>query len=85
MRGDIGFGFSPILCVTGTKRRSYMLKKDICMTTMYIYFQLGIPPGQPRGHPYIEVTFKIDANGIADITALDKGIRGKQLKGRYLF
>ena len=36
-------------------------------------FQLhGIPPA-PRGVPQIEVTFDIDANGILDVTAKDKG------------
>ncbi len=32
----------------------------------------GIPPA-PRGIPQIEVTFDIDANGIVNVTALDKG------------
>jgi molecular chaperone DnaK len=31
----------------------------------------GIPPA-PRGHPQIEVTFDIDANGIVNVTARDK-------------
>ncbi|HEY5943650.1 MAG TPA: molecular chaperone DnaK [Solirubrobacterales bacterium] len=36
-------------------------------------FQLsGIPPA-PRGMPQIEVTFDIDANGIINVSALDKG------------
>jgi molecular chaperone DnaK len=36
-------------------------------------FQLtGIPPA-PRGIPQIEVTFDIDANGIINVSALDKG------------
>src|SRR6186713_870926 len=36
-------------------------------------FQLvGIPPA-PRGLPQIEVTFDIDANGILNVTATDKG------------
>ncbi|SOV78653.1 heat shock protein 70 [Plasmodium reichenowi] len=40
-------------------------------------FQLeGIPPA-PRSVPQIEVTFDIDANGILNVTALDKGT-GKQ-------
>jgi molecular chaperone DnaK len=40
-------------------------------------FQLtDIPPSQ-RGIPQIEVTFDIDANGIIDVKALDKGT-GKQ-------
>ena len=36
----------------------------------------GIPPS-PRGVPQIEVTFDIDANGILNVTASDKGT-GKQ-------
>ena len=32
----------------------------------------GIPPA-PRGVPQIEVTFDIDANGILNVSALDKG------------
>ncbi len=41
-------------------------------------FQLdGIPPA-PRGIPQIEVTFDIDANGIVNVTAVDKGTGKKQ-------
>ena len=32
---------------------------------------MGIPPA-PRGVPQIEVTFDIDANGIVNVSALDK-------------
>ena len=32
----------------------------------------GIPPA-PRGTPQIEVTFEIDANGILNVGAVDKG------------
>ena len=32
----------------------------------------GIPPA-PRGTPQIEVTFEIDANGILNVAAVDKG------------
>ena len=32
----------------------------------------GIPPA-PRGQPQIEVTFEIDANGILNVGAEDKG------------
>jgi len=37
----------------------------------------GIPPA-PRGVPQIEVTFDIDANGILNVKALDKGTNKKQ-------
>ena len=41
-------------------------------------FQLdGIPPA-PRGIPQIEVKFDIDANGIVNVTAVDKGTGKKQ-------
>jgi molecular chaperone DnaK len=37
----------------------------------------GIPPA-PRGVPQIELTFDIDANGILNVTAKDKGTEKKQ-------
>ena len=37
----------------------------------------GILPAK-RGVPQIEVTFSIDANGILEVTALDKGTNKKQ-------
>ena len=37
----------------------------------------GIPPA-PRGVPQIEVTFNIDANGILNVTAKDKGTGKEQ-------
>lgn len=37
----------------------------------------GIPPA-PRGVPQIEVTFNIDANGIVNVTAKDKGTSKEQ-------
>lgn len=37
----------------------------------------GIPPA-PRGVPQVEVTFDIDANGILNVSALDKGTGKKQ-------
>merc|ERR1712087_171521 len=38
---------------------------------------VGIPPA-PRGRPQIEVTFDIDANGIVNVAAQDKGTGKKQ-------
>jgi len=38
---------------------------------------VGIPPA-PRGVPQIEVTFDIDANGIVNVSAADKGTGKKQ-------
>lgn len=44
-------------------------------------FQLvGIPPA-PRGIPQVEVTFDIDANGIVNVSAKDKGT-GKEHQGK---
>src|SRR5213596_1040697 len=41
-------------------------------------FQLvGIPPA-PRGMPQIEVTFDIDANGIINVSAMDRGTGNEQ-------
>jgi molecular chaperone DnaK len=40
----------------------------------------GIPPA-PRGIPQVEVTFDVDANGILNVSAMDKGT-GKQQKIR---
>ncbi len=40
---------------------------------------LGDIPPAPRGVPQIEVTFDIDANGIVNVSALDKGT-GKSQK-----
>lgn len=42
-------------------------------------FTLGDIPPAPRGIPQIEVTFDIDANGIVNVSALDKGT-GKSQK-----
>ena len=36
-------------------------------------FELSGIPMAPRGHPQIEVSFDIDANGILNVTAKDKG------------
>jgi len=38
---------------------------------------VGIPPA-PRGTPQIEVTFDIDANGIVNVSAKDKGTNKEQ-------
>src|SRR5205807_6332092 len=38
---------------------------------------VGIPPA-PRGVPQIEVTFDIDANGIVNVSAKDKGTSKEQ-------
>merc|ERR1712144_144216 len=41
-------------------------------------FQLdGIPPA-PRGTPQIEVSFDVDANGVLNVSAEDKGASGKK-------
>jgi len=42
-------------------------------------FNLGGIPPSPRGVPQVEVTFDIDANGILNVSACDKGT-GKQTK-----
>ncbi len=44
--------------------------------TLGKFHLVGIPPA-PRGMPQVEVTFDIDANGILNVTAQDKGT-GKQ-------
>merc|ERR1711985_61793 len=41
-------------------------------------FELGGIPPAPRGVPQIEVTFDIDANGVLNVTAQDKGASGKK-------
>ncbi|MCD7783495.1 MAG: Hsp70 family protein, partial [Firmicutes bacterium] len=41
-------------------------------------FQLDGLPAAPRGVPQIEVTFDIDANGIVNVTAKDKGTGREQ-------
>lgn len=46
-------------------------------------FMLGDIPPAPRGVPQIEVSFDIDANGIVNVSALDKGT-GKSQKSRSL-
>ncbi|MBQ4297282.1 MAG: Hsp70 family protein, partial [Clostridia bacterium] len=46
-------------------------------TTLGRFTLDGIPPA-PRGVPQIEVTFDIDANGIVNVTAQDKGTGKEQ-------
>ena len=43
----------------------------------------GIPPA-PRGVPQIEVTFEIDANGILNVGAEDKGTGALPLLARFM-
>ena len=46
-------------------------------TTLGKFSLMGIPPA-PRGMPQIEVSFKIDANGILNVSAADKKTGKKQ-------
>ncbi|MGN1186329.1 MAG: Hsp70 family protein, partial [Methanobrevibacter wolinii] len=46
-------------------------------TTLGRFQLVGIPPA-PRGVPQIEVTFDIDANGIINVSAKDKGTGKEQ-------
>merc|ERR1740133_548250 len=41
-------------------------------------FELGGIPPAPRGVPQVEVTFDIDANGVLNVSAEDKGASGKK-------
>merc|ERR1711865_1240793 len=41
-------------------------------------FELGGIPPAPRGVPQVEVTFDIDANGVLNVCAEDKGASGKK-------
>ena len=45
---------------------------------------VGIPPA-PRGVPQIEVTFDIDANGIVNVSAKDKGTGKEQQSMTFSF
>src|SRR3546814_1683225 len=51
---------------------------DVCSSDLFDL--VGIPPA-PRGVPQIEVTFDIDANGIVNVSAKDKGT-GKEQQTR---
>jgi molecular chaperone DnaK len=53
-------------------------KMAIDNRTLGKFFLAGIPPA-PRGMPQIEVSFDIDANGILNVSAKDKG-SGKEQK-----
>ncbi len=48
-------------------------------------FQLGNIPPAPRGVPQIEVTFDIDANGILNVTAKDRGHQQRAEDHHHLF
>lgn len=48
---------------------------------VFFYSKVGIPPA-PRGVPQIEVTFDIDANGIVNVSARDKGT-GKEQQSNF--
>merc|ERR1711935_793326 len=41
-------------------------------------FELGGIPPAPRGVPQVEVSFDIDANGVLNVSAEDKGASGKK-------
>lgn len=50
---------------------------------LFSSLQIGIPPA-PRGIPQIEVAFDIDANGIVNVSAKDKGT-GKEQQSKWLW
>jgi len=51
----------------------YQGEREMAVDNKFLgHFDLiGVPPA-PRGHPQIEVTFDIDANGILNVSAKDK-------------
>ena len=54
----------------------------ICRLKCILFIsQVGIPPA-PRGIPQIDVTFDIDANGIVNVSARDKGT-GKEQQSKF--
>ena len=59
----------------------YLLLPETISIKFYIFFQVGIPPA-PRGIPQIDVTFDIDANGIVNVSARDKGT-GKEQQSKF--
>ncbi|KAF4529445.1 hypothetical protein B566_EDAN014221 [Ephemera danica] len=54
-----------------TRARFEELNADLFRGTLEPFELTGIPPA-PRGVPQIEVTFDIDANGILNVTAVEK-------------
>ena len=60
---------------------SYFLLTSLA-PTISPSLQIGIPPA-PRGIPQIEVAFDIDANGIVNVSAKDKGT-GKEQQSEWL-
>jgi heat shock protein 5 len=48
------------------------------MTIFVNQFDLNNIPAAPRGQPQIEVTFEVDANGILNVGAEDKGTGKKE-------
>merc|ERR1719211_108115 len=57
----------------------YQGEREMASDNKYLgsFDLVGIPPA-PRGRPQIEVTFDIDANGIVNVSAQDKGTGKKQ-------
>merc|ERR1719159_627962 len=57
----------------------YQGEREMAADNKYLgsFDLVGIPPS-PRGRPQIEVTFDIDANGIVNVSAQDKGTMKKQ-------
>merc|ERR1711933_443566 len=57
----------------------YQGEREMAADNKYLgsFDLVGIPPS-PRGRPQIEVTFDIDANGIVNVSAQDKGTGKKQ-------
>jgi len=57
----------------------YQGEREMAADNKYLgsFDLVGIPPA-PRGRPQIEVTFDIDANGIVNVGAQDKGTGKKQ-------
>merc|ERR1712157_228546 len=57
----------------------YQGEREMAADNKYLgSFDLVVIPPAPRGRPQIEVTFDIDANGIVNVAAQDKGTGKKQ-------